>query len=52
MLTCSITSLSGFPTFCSTVSAKNSGVDCDVSVFVDAVDVAVSGVLALSLLLF
>lgn len=53
MLTCSITSLSGFPTFCNTVSAnENSGGDCAVSLIVDAADVAVSGVLVLSFLLF
>lgn len=54
ILTCSMTSLSGFPTFCSTVSAnENSGADgAGVSAFVDAADVAVSGVFVLSFLLF
>lgn len=51
-LTCSMTSLRGFPTFCNTVSANvNSGGDVVVAAVVvvsfvdDAVDVAVSGVL-------
>lgn len=53
ILTWSMTSLRGFPTFCSTVSAnENSGADGAGSAFVDAADVAVSGVFILSFLLF